>query len=288
MRALALLACLAFPAAARAECGGRSEPRWMAHQTLVLLLNPMGAELSSRAGLCVPLYSSNDAAFEANHFESGAALAISPVYAIGGGYVQIAPATFFFLRAQIHAIGIWPLPLDGAGYFPRASYADLWRDEDVPSEASSSAGGWGVRVYAVLRGRIEPSPGVAVLALDAIWIDWAEAGAAPFWLDVRHDVIGAQRDWILANEGVLLVASKIPDGPELRFGAYTALRAVPSAGYVGHQLGPIAMAQWDRPDPAIDGLGIFVRLGIYTHHAFRAVELATMAGLDVDWDLGAL
>jgi hypothetical protein len=102
------------------------------------------------------------------------------------------------------------------------------------------------------------------------------------------DVIAANGDWTVANEGVLLLQARWPDGFGLRFGAYSALRAVPAAGYVGHQMGPIAMLSFGRLDPAVYGLGIFVRLGVYTHHRFRAGEAGTMLGLSVDWDAGGL
>lgn len=114
---LALAFVLALiPTRAAATCVGRNEPRWSAHQVLVLLLNPTGAEHNLRIGLCVPLYESSEDALRLNHFEIGVSTYVSPIYAIGGAYAQISPASFLFVRTEVNALGVWPLPIDGAGY----------------------------------------------------------------------------------------------------------------------------------------------------------------------------
>ena len=71
------LAVLAPESVARATCVGSNAPRWSAHQSIVLLLNPTGAEHNLRIGLCVPLYTSTDDAFSANHFEAGVSSYVS-------------------------------------------------------------------------------------------------------------------------------------------------------------------------------------------------------------------
>lgn len=282
----------AHPPHAAARCVSQSEPRWVAHQGLVLLLNPMGAEHNLRVGLCVPLYETPEAAFSLNHVEVGVTSYVSPIYATGGGYAQIAPATFFFLRAELSGIGVWPLPIDGAGYFPLPGYAARWGSEDLPANAAQTASGWTARLFSVFRGRVDLAAigarAVYLAALDALYADYAEIGSAPFYAMIRHDVAAARADWVVANEGVLVVGIPIPDGPDLRIGAYSALRSVPAAGYVGHQVGGIVMLAWDRPLPGIDEISLFIRLGGYTNHAFRTGDAATMAGAGVDHDLGGL
>jgi hypothetical protein len=80
----------------------------------------------------------------------------------------------------------------------------------------------------------------------------------------------------------------IRDGPELRFGFYDALRDVPAAGYVAHQLGGIVMLAWEHPFPGIDSLEVFLRVGYHTDHAIRAGEATTLGGASADHDLGGL
>jgi hypothetical protein len=293
LAALALaLGLVLTPRSAEASCVASSEPRWVAHQSLVLLLNPMGAEHNLRVGLCVPLYESADAAFALNHIEVGAVSYVSPIYATGGGYLQIAPATFFFARAEVGGIGIWPLPIDGAGYFVLPGYGSAWGSEDLPANTAQTARGWNVRLLSVFRGRVDLAPlgtrSVYLAALDALFADYSEIGSAPFYAMVRHDVAAARADWVVANEGILVVGIPIEGGPDLRIGAYSALRSVPAAGYVGHQVGGIVMLAWERPLPGIDEISIFLRVGGYTNHAFRQGDPATMAGASADHDLGGL
>lgn len=260
----------------------------MLHESLVLLLNPMGAEHTARVGLCAPLYESDDPIFAGNHVEGGVATFFAPVYLFGGGYAQIAPATFFYARAELHGVVVWPLPIDGAGYFARASYRDHWSDADVPASEGSFATGVSVRLLGVLRGRVELASRVSILAFDAFWADLDTIGEAAFWLNVRHDLITAESDWVLANEAFAMIAARIDGGPDLRFGVYSSLRVLPASSYYAHHIGPIFMLAWDRFDRAVASLDVFLRLGLYTDHRERSRELTTMAGISVDWDLGAL
>jgi hypothetical protein len=287
--ALILLVALSFlaPNGAHARCNARRDPRWAIHQSLVLLLNPMGAEHTVRVGLCVPLYASEDVVFADNHFEAGVTAYNAPIYAIGGGYAQLGLASFLFVRVELSALGIWPIPVDAAGYHARSSYSDSFRQEDLAPEGQS-ASGWTARFFVLLRGAVDLTPSAALIAFSALWLDYLEVGPAPFWVDVRDDVITARSDWVLANESVLAVSAIIPGGPHARFGAYSALRAVPASGYVGHQVGPIVMLSWPVPDPRVVSLDLFIRLGVYTAHQFRTAQLATLAGIGIDWDLGGL
>lgn len=282
-----VLAVLAVASPAAATCVGETTPRWAAHQSLALLLNPMGAEHNLRIGLCVPLYESADDALRANHFEVGVSSYLSPVYAIGGPYLQFSPATFFFARVELNAMGLWPIGLDGAGYFPMASYASSWDPEDTPAHRAEATGGWNARFFSVLRGVIEAGP-ITLVGYDAFFVDYHDVGSAAYWLQVRHDLVTARSDWVLANEGYLLVGVPIEGGPELRVGGYSALRDVPASGYVGHQVGALFMAVWERPFPGIDELSVYVRVGGYTHHGIRAFDATTLGGASADHDLGGL
>jgi hypothetical protein len=282
-----VLAC-ASPAAAR--CVSQTTPRWTAHQQLVLLLDPTGAEHNLRIGLCLPLFDTTESVLDQNHVELGVVSYVSPIYAAGGAYAQLAPATFWFARVEVGGIGVWPLPLDGAGYFPLSGYGARYGSADLPASAGQTASGWGARFLSVFRGRIDLAPledrFVYLAALDALFADYADIGSAPFYAMIRHDVVAAQHDWIVGNEAILITGIPIPGGPDFRIGAYSALRSVPAAGYVGHQVGGIVMLTWERPLPGLEEISLFIRVGGYTNHAFRTGEPATMASASADHDLG--
>lgn len=289
MREVAALALLlASAGVARAECGRSDAPRWMSHHSLVLLLNPTGAEYNGRLGLCVPLFDDDDVLLRANHLEAGVSTYLAPIYALPGGYVQLAPVSFFFLRAELSGFFVWPIPLEGAGYYVRSGYDDGWRSEDLPVSEGESALGWTLRLKAVLRGSVALGEHFELVLVSSPWLEHFAIDHGAYWLDVRDDLIAANGDWIVAHEGVLLFGVRLPEGPIVRFGGFTALRAAPAAGYVGHRAGPFVMASFPWPDPAIESIDVFLRLGLYSHHDFRALSLDTMAGVGVDLDMGGL
>lgn len=284
----ALAVALFVPSVAHARCAGSDDARWLASQSLVLLLNPMGAEHNARVGLCHPLYDTDDPVLSLNHVEGGVSTYLSPVYFVPGLYVQVAPVSFWLVRAETHALTVWPIPLGGAGFYERDNYQQEWNRDDLPVEDGGGAVGWSARLFNLLRFRVPITESVALLALAATWMEINLLDRGDYWVDVRDDVIAANGDWVVANEGIVMLQATFPDGFGLRFGAYSALRSVPAAGYVGHQVGPIAMLSFGRVDTLVSGIGIFARLGIYTHHRFRRGQAATMLGVSVDWDMGGL
>ena len=260
----------------------------MSHHSLVLLLNPTGAEHNGRLGLCVPLYADDEPAFAANHFEVGVSTYLSPVYLVPGAYAQIAPVSFFYLRAEISGLAIWSLPLEGAGYYERSGYDASWRSEDLPADAGGSTHGWTARVRATFRGQFDLTDDIELVFSANPWVEINVLERDSHWVDVRDDLITAPGDWVFAHEGVLMLGVILPEGPRLRFGAFSALRNVPASGYVGHRFGPLALASFPWPDAAVEAVDVFIRLGVYTHHRFRRWQVSTMAGVGVDLDMGPL
>lgn len=289
---VALALTLAVPSSATANCVGATTPRWSAHQTLVLLLNPQGAEHNLRVGLCVPLYDSPDVVLALNHVELGAVTYVSPIYAIGGGYAQLVPLSFLVLRTELGGVGSWSIPLDGAGYYPRDGYDARWSASDLPAATGGTASGWTFRGMAALRGLVDlatsPSGPLRLVVYDAFFADYTELGDAAYFAQLRFDVVSARHDWVLSNEAMLMIGIPIPDGPELRIGAYDAMRDVPASGYVGNQVGGLLMFTWMNPCPGIAELSVFVRVGGYTNHGVRLGQATTLGGATADHDLGGL
>ncbi len=289
MRALVCVAVvLGAAGVARAECGRSATPRWMSHHSLVMLLNPTGAEYNGRLGLCVPLYDDDDPAFAANHLEIGVSTYLSPVYVVPGVYAQIAPVSFFYLRAEISGITIWPLPLEGAGYYVRSGYDAGWDGVDLPADAGTTASGWTARLRATFRGRVDLSDELELVLSLNPWLEVNVLDRGAYWANLRDDLISAQGDLVFAHEGVLMLGLVLPGGPALRLGAFSSLRNVPASGYVGHRFGPLAMASIPWPDEMVESVDVFIRLGLYTHHRFRTWQVSTMAGVGVDLDMGGL
>jgi hypothetical protein len=268
-------------------------------QTLVALINPMGGEHQMRLGVCTPLYHSSSEVFSGNHFEFGAANYLSPVYAYTGPYVELAPSSFFSLRLELTGIGMWPFPMDGAAYFDMSKsvatanaqhpgqgqrYAKF-NDSDVPEREGRSGSGWSAKVISGLAGKVPLGNKMSLIVADALWLDHGEVGRAPYWLDLRNDLVAARVENIVGNEGVALLEIPIKK-TVLRFGGYDAVRATPSAGYVGHQVGGFAMVELVDLTRAIASFAIWARVGGYTHHAVREAQPAALLGIAVDWDLG--
>lgn len=277
---------LAASSHARAEggCLDRPGPRPVLRQTVVMLLNPTGAEHQARLGVCAPLYASTSEALWGNHVELGASTYLSPVYAFVGPYFEIAPSSFFSLRVELTGVGVWPIPIGGAGYYPLSGPRATFRDADVPGDKGQSAKGWAAKVISGWGAKASLGKKAALLAGDALWLDHEELGGAAYYLDVRNDLVAARVENVVANEGAILL--ELGFGKTFfRVGPYDALRATPQSGYVGHQLGGMAMLELTDVSRAISSLAIWARLGGYTHHAIRAGEAATLAGLAIDWDL---
>ena len=212
---LVAVALWTWSGVARAECGRSDDARWMSHHSLVMLLNPMGAEYNGRVGLCVPLFSSDDELLSLNHFEAGASVYLSPIYLVPDGYAQIAPFSFLFFRAELAAVTIWPIGLNGAGYYVRPGYDASWESDDVPADAGESATGWSARFKAVLRGRVQIASNAELMLVSTPWFEVNLLDHGDYWLDVRDDLIVANGEWVFAHEGVLLLATQIPGSASL-------------------------------------------------------------------------
>src|SRR5690606_17740768 len=156
-------------------------------------------------GLGARLDASDDPVLSLNHVEAGVSTYVSPIYFVPGGYLQLAPTSFLFVRAELSALTIWPLPLPGSGFYERGGYDEGWHQDDLPPDGGGGATGWSLRLMTVLRGRVELAPGLAIVAFDAGWADLDVLDRGAYWVDVRDDLIAAQSDWIFANEGVLVL-----------------------------------------------------------------------------------
>ena len=282
-----LAATLVLPAASSAQDQPRDDaPRWTAHQQLVLLLNPMGAEHSFDVGLRAPLGDQDELAFHGAHVAAGAVSYVAPVYAIGGGFLEVAPFSFLVLRAELSGGGLWPIGMNGAGYYGLPSYDASVESQALAAGDGATATGWSATGSATLQGMLPVGP-LRILMADELGVTRAVMGGAPFYYSMKYDLVLAREDLVLTNSAFAGVEFDAVSDLVVRVGAYDDLRHVPASGYLAHQVGPLVMLEWARPTSEIESLGVFVRGGFYTHHVTRAEEATILGGLCLTYDLGA-
>lgn len=262
--------------------------RAVAHQQVVMLLNPMGAEHRLDVGLRAELGDPHDLLASGAHVEGGVTTAVSPVYAMGGGYVEIAPLSFLVLRCDLVGATVWPIGMSGAGHYGLGGYDADVRPQALPADGAGTASGWLATVSATLQGALDVGGGVRLLLLSELGLTRATMGNAAFYYSMRHDLILAREDVAVLSSSFLGLEVRAASDLVVRFGAYDDLRFVPGSGYVGHQLGPVVMVEWQHVAPAVGALSLFVRGGGYTHHVTRAEQATVLGGVAIDYELGGL
>lgn len=286
--AATVLAVLALSAPARAQDEPARPPvRAILREELVLLLNPLGAQHRLDLGL---RHEPGARGFwlDGAHVEGGVATAVSPVFAIVGGFLEVQPSSFLVLRTEIDGVGIWPIGLDGAGHFALGGYDAEVRAENLPASAARTASGWLASVSATLKAGIDLTSGWRLLIESQWGLTRAVIGDAPFYYSMRHDLIVAREDFIAGENTFVGAEGRIESDLFLRFGVYDDLRIVPASGYVGHQLGAIAMLEWIELSREVSSLTLFTRGGGYTHHVIRRGDFTILVGIAVDYQLGSL
>lgn len=280
---------LALAAAAITLVGAptaRAQPvRGVLHQRLVALLNPMGMEHTLRAGLRAPLGDPAELLFTGAHVEAGGVGYVSPIYAIHGGYLEVTPLAFLSLRAEVTGTAQWPLGMDGAGYYAVDGYDADVNAQSLPGDEGGSATGWTVTLSGTLQGMV-PLGSVSLILADRTQAAHASVGDAPFRYAPKYDLVVARQDWVVTNDALVLLDVPLDARWTLRAGAYDDLRWVPASGYVGNQVGPIAVLSVREPADAVRGIDLYVRGGWYTHHGPRQDELTVLGGVSVSYDLG--
>lgn len=260
--------------------------RWFATQQLVGLLNPMGAEHRFDVGL---RWNSGANAFllQDSHVAFGATSYVSPVYAIGGAFVQAQPLAFLVLRADWMGIGVWPIGLQGAGHYGLLGYDASLSSANLPAERALSAAGWTASVSATLQAAVELNSSERFVLTSDSTLSYTSLGAQPYYYSMRSDLILAQRDWLFCNNSFVGYEARRGDSI-YRLGVYDDARYVLASGYLGFQLGPVGMVELLNVTPTLPSLTLFVRAGYYTHHAIRAEQATVLGGVAIDWDFGSI
>ena len=279
-----LVLCLAASAAEGAPHHCLDEPgaTLILDETLVGVVNPEGVENQLKLSKCWPLVERPGQLFDYTNVEAGVYDYLSPIYVQQGAFLAVTPLSPLALRAEAALVQYWPLPLDGAGYFPLDSYRADFHDAALPASRASAATGVQAGISATLQGEVPLSSHTVLAASDMLNPEYWAVGDGAYWFDERRDVILAHRDWLVKNTAVLLVG--IERGrATLRVGALDDLTVVPRAGYVANIVGGVAMIDLRHVEPSLHELSAFVRLGSYTQHAFRR-GLTAFVGVSAVWE----
>jgi len=286
---LVAVATLGAPGGALARpehCLGTAQRQWVIDETLIGVVNPEGFEHQLRVALCLPLITRPGLLFDYTHFEVGLTDYLGPVYNHLGVYTSVDPLSFLQLRADAQGVVYWPLHfVDGAGYFALPGYTSRYADDRLPDRAARSAVGFNATLSATLRGAVDLTARVGLLVTSYFAGDFWYVGDSPYYVNLRRDVVLARSDWLLKSTTHLLVDVRLREGLGLHVGVTDDLTYVPRSGYLGNLIGgwvslPIRRrARLREVEP-------FVRVGGYTHHAFRTTidgGLQLFGGLSVAW-----
>lgn len=260
----------------------------VAHERVAALLNPMGAEHRLDVSVRGEIGDQSDLFFDGAHWQLGATSFVSPVYAIGGGFLELAPFSFLVLKGEVMGATVWPIGMDGAGHYAVSGYDADVNSSNLPADQAGSANGLYAGGSATLQGAIDVDDRIRVIAASETGLYFVSLGTASHYTSMRYDLVLAREDLVLTNEALIAVDVRAESDLIVRTGLYDDLRHVPASGYVGHQVGPIVMLEWSHVAPSIEHLTVWVRAGMFTHHAIRAGEPTILGGVAVDYDLGGL
>lgn len=264
------------------------DTRVVVHQQLVALLNPMGAEHTLEVGARAPIGDPEELLFSGTHVEGGAIAYTSPVYNIAGGYLRVSPLAFLVLRAELTGSALWPIGMDGAGYYGLDGYDAEVRDQALAADLGGNATGWNLRLLARLQGAVPLWEGARLIVANQQAWEHDTLGDQSHYYSMKHDLVLARQDWLVQNDALALLNVAVASDVGFTVGAYSNLRWVPSSSYVGHQVGPMVAVSFERVTREVGTIDLFVRGGYYTHHVTRGDELTILGGISIDYDLGGV
>lgn len=283
------------------HCLGEQQQKVLLNHYLAGSINPLGIGNSMRLSLCTPLITKPGILFDLTNVDFGVLLLTSPTDVTGGAFVNITPISILVLRAEISGFGIWPIPLQGAGFITLKSADDFTLNSLSPSpfgeNPAGTASGGKFLIGATLRGEVPLGRFLSIAVTDSFNAEywrltnstWDPAAAAgkEFFVSARRDVaLRGPGDLVLANTAALVFGINPHRNVVLRVGVTDDLVYVPSHNYLGNiAAGLFAISVKNLRNLAKDG-SFFLRVGTFTHHAFRTGGGITFAlGFDVTYEI---
>jgi hypothetical protein len=255
------------------QCLGAGQRQWIIDNTLVGVVNPEGFENQLRLALCLPLLRRPGLLYDYSQVEFGLTNYLGPVYDQIGLYASVDPLSFLQLRADVQGVVYWPFHFtDGAGYFGEHGYTRAYADPALPERNAEAALGLVVTLTLVLRGSVELHPRLGLLLTNSLAGEYWQLGHAPYYVNLRRDVVLARNDWLLKNTALVAFEVHARKGPgvrvDVRLGVTDDLTEVPASGQLVNIVGGWLSVLVRRAGRLRD-IEPFVRVGGYTHHPFR-------------------
>lgn len=251
------------------NCLGESRGKKILGETLVGLVNPLGSEHQLTFGYCSPLITESGLLFDYTNFQVGLFNYLAPVYMHQGAFVSIAPLSVLELRAEAAGVAMWPFPFDAAGYYPLSGYGAKFDRVALPRTSAGTAGGFTAALAANFRVQFELFRHVSLVALNSFSEEYWFIGTAGYYYNLRRDLVLARSDVLMKETAALLLQIELPEGWALRVGATDDLTFVHRSGYKANVVAGLAMLLLKNWRGSGNEVGLFVRSGGYTHHAFR-------------------
>jgi hypothetical protein len=249
------------------NCLGEGRTKLLVVEGLYAQSNPVGVENQLQVGVCTPLVRKPGLLFDYTNAQVGVVVNAAPVYAMPGVFASVAPLSILELRAELEGVRAWTIGMDHAGYYPRASGGEQFRD--LPAALARSAAGYTATFTATLQAEVELPQRLTLVAVDSGAYGYWRLGDAPFYYNPRYDLVMARGDWIGKNTAAVLVGRELSKGLVLRAGVTDELTWVASSAYQSNVLAGLLMAVISNWPVQGNETQPFVRLGGYTEHAFR-------------------
>src|SRR5262249_20119649 len=98
------------------HCLGEEKQKLLLEHFLAGSINTLGIGKTLRLSLCTPLITKPGILFDLTNVEFGIHVLTSPTDVSVGPFINVTPLSFLVLRAEAYGFGIWPIPLQGAGF----------------------------------------------------------------------------------------------------------------------------------------------------------------------------
>lgn len=267
------------------NCLGKPYDKLYLTQVLAGLTNPSSLIHILELSYCMPLFRFGGALFDLSNIEVGALNYLSPAFSHYGGFISIAPASFFVLRGEVSFFHQWSFPIDGKGYYPVKDYNSDFREETLKKSKGKSASGVNARLRATLRMKFPLSSKLALALIDNLYIDYWWVDRNSYYKNLRWDLIMRRSDVVIVNDAQLLLEIDFHSNMTIYLGVYNETAHVPKDPYTANVAAGVFMYQFKRLGKLVRNLTLIVRGGAYTNHAIRQKEYYVMAGIALQYDL---
>jgi hypothetical protein len=242
-------------AAAGAHAQTMPERQLVLSGDLVGAYNKLGALASLNLGYQQRLYESQSLAFAENYWGVALQTKLSPAFALNGGILEIAPATFFRLTVGYHLVTYFGT-FNSLKTFDDCSgqlaKEDPRCDFDLPiSPVFGNEADYGHRAFVAvgLRAKVGPVALLENASVERSWFreDWDAGPQKAYWFNELHFVPQKRSDDIVQNSLALMYEALPERGPgdlNLLVGLSERLAWAREADYLMHRIGVMAVGRY--------------------------------------------